>query len=61
MDNTALIEYAKASRIEINENSSFEIIFEKVTGQTYNNYLKEQEEAKKSRHKLNKNKYLKES
>ena len=60
MNNTALMEYAKASCIEINKNSSFEImlesnsfeiIFEKVTGQTYSNYLKEQEEAKKSRHK----------
>ena len=49
-------EYAKVIGVEINEDYPIENIYEKVTGNSYNDYLKEQEEAKKERHR---NKYEK--
>ena len=42
--------------------SSFEIIFEKVTGKSYNNYLKKLEKIKKKEAKIEyEKKYLKEN
>ena len=43
-----LLEYAGAIGEKVDENDTFENIYEKVTGQSYNIYLKEQEEIKKS-------------
>ena len=47
-----LLEYAKAiGEKEVDENDTFENIYEKVMKQSYNEYLIEQENIKKSRHK----------
>ena len=37
----------------INEDEPIENIYEKVTGNSYNDYLKEQEETKKERYRIN--------
>ena len=42
-----LLEYAKAINVEVDENDTFENIYEKVMKQSYNEYLKEQEDIKK--------------
>ena len=52
MNNENLIEYAKAKGVEINEDKPIENIYEKVTENSYNDYLKEQEEIKKQRHRI---------
>ena len=53
MNKKSLIEYFKIKHAEgINENSSFEEVFEKVTGKSYNNYLKKLEKIKKKEAKI---------
>ena len=56
-----LIEYARVIGLEINEDDGFENIYEKVTGSTYSNCLKELEEIEKNSMELNTKKYLKEN
>ena len=50
MNKENLIKYAKVIDLKINEDDSFENIYDKVTVESYNDYLKEQEETKKERH-----------
>ena len=52
MNKENLIDYAKTIGIKINEDEPIENIYEKVTGNSYNDYLKEQEETKKERHRI---------
>ena len=53
MNKKSLIEYFKIKHAEgINENSSFKEVFEKVTGKSYNNYLKKLEKIKKKEAKI---------
>ena len=50
MNKESLIKYAREIGIKINEDDSFDNVYEKVTGNSYNDYLKEQEETKKEQH-----------
>ena len=43
-----LIEYAKEMHIEVDENDTYE----NVTKQSYNEYLKQQKDIKKSKHRV---------
>ena len=56
MNKKSLIEYFKIKHAEgkslIDENSSFKEVFEKVTGKSYNNYLKKLEKIKKKEAKI---------
>ena len=56
MNKKSLIEYFKIKHTKggssIDENSSFEEVFEKVTGKSYNNYLKKLEKIKKKEAKI---------
>ena len=53
MNKENLIKYAKTIGVKINEDEPIENIYEKVTGNSYNDYLKEQEETKKERYRIN--------
>ena len=53
MNKENLINYAKTIGVKINEDEPIENIYEKVTGNNYNVYLKEQEETKKERYRIN--------
>ena len=53
MNKENLIKYVKTIGVKINEDEPIENIYEKVTGNSYNDYLKEQEETKKERYKIN--------
>ena len=53
MNKENLIKYAKTIGVKINEDEPIENIYEKVTGNNYNVYLKEQEETKKERYRIN--------
>ena len=57
MNKENLIDYAKTIGVKINEDEPIENIYEKVTGNSYNDYSKEQEETKKQRYRINQ-KYL---
>ena len=52
MNKENLIKYAKTIGVKINEDEPIENIYEKVTENSYNDYLKEQEETKKERHRI---------
>ena len=52
MNKENLIKYVKKIDLEINEDEPIENIYEKVTGKSYNDYLKEQEEMKKERYRI---------
>ena len=53
MNKENLIKYAKTIGVKINEDEPIENIYEKVTGNSYNVYLKEQERTKKERYRIN--------
>ena len=52
MNKENLIDYAKTIGVKINEDEPIENIYKKVTGNSYNDYFKEQEEMKKERYRI---------
>ena len=61
MNKESLIKYPREIGLKSNEDDSFENIYEKISRKSYSDYLKEQEETKKERHRIKYEKYLKEN